>query len=194
VAPTTENVHALVDEGLARWPGDPALLQVRADAARDLVTKAMADRAGGDVEGTADAARDALVFNPDDGSAKLIFDQSQSDLVKLRSASAWHGRPRLLFEVPSHSGARDVLDVTGRVVRDPTAATHAEAPRVKITVLPALAAASGKDVPVTIDARGNVHARAAAPGPGEWTVVLEANVDGTLLRAERTVVVDQPPQ
>jgi hypothetical protein len=190
VAPTNENVHALVDDGLTRWPGDPALLQIRADAARDLVTKAMADRAGGDVEGAADAARDALVFAPDDGSAKLIFDQSESELTKLRGESSLHGRPRLLFDVPTHAGERDVLDLTGRVVRDPTAATHADAARVKVTVLPAHAAASAQELTVTADARGAIHARAAAPGPGEWLVVLEANVDGTLLRAERTVVVD----
>jgi serine/threonine-protein kinase len=190
VSPANDNVHALLDEGLSRWPGDPALLQVRSDAARDLVTKAMADRTGGDVEGASDAARDALLFDPNDASAKLIFDQSQSDLVKLRAAGDWHGRPRLLFDAPTHAGPNDVLDVGGRVVRDKTAPTHAELAQVKLTVLPARAASNGNAVPVTVDARGTIHASAAALGPGEWSLVLEANVDGSLLRAERTVIVD----
>jgi serine/threonine-protein kinase len=180
-APAGDDVADLVASGLARWPDDPALLALRADAAQRLVTRAMVRRAGGDVEGARDTAAKALRLEPNDHSARTLLDRYDHELGDAATST-----PRIILHVPRQAHAGETIAVSAQVVVRGT--PKIERPRVAVATSrdapPAAHVSVRETTPLTLEARF------AASGPGRLRVVIDASVDGRPLHAERTVVVD----
>ncbi|HEY8075020.1 MAG TPA: serine/threonine-protein kinase, partial [Labilithrix sp.] len=66
VSPPGDNVREIVIAGLAKWPDDTQLAQIRADAAHEMVTRSMAAHSAGDLEGARDLAKNALTLDAND--------------------------------------------------------------------------------------------------------------------------------
>jgi len=86
--PPGDNVREIVANGLARWPDDSELIKIQSDAAHEIVTRAMAARAGGDVVGARDLAKMAHDLDPTDGTARLLLSQYESELANAADGGA----------------------------------------------------------------------------------------------------------
>ncbi|MBI5535643.1 MAG: serine/threonine protein kinase [Deltaproteobacteria bacterium] len=71
-SPPGDNVKDITDEGLQRFPGNPALLEVRARAAEDLVATALGRKYSGDVEGALGFAKLARELAPNSTTAQHL--------------------------------------------------------------------------------------------------------------------------
>jgi eukaryotic-like serine/threonine-protein kinase len=74
-SPPGDNVRDLTDDGLARWPKDPRLLDVRARAADELVKEALGRKFEGDVDQAVHLARLANQLDPTHTAAQYIIEE-----------------------------------------------------------------------------------------------------------------------
>ena len=70
--PPNDNVKDITDEGLARHPGDPALLDVRLRAAEELVTTALGRKYAGDLKSALEMASLARELAPNNTTAQHL--------------------------------------------------------------------------------------------------------------------------
>jgi serine/threonine-protein kinase len=187
ITPPGDCVRDLVVAGLARWPNDVDLLQLRSTASMELVTRAMVAQNGGDVGGARDLAKDATSLDPTDHSAALLLSQYDDEVKQLGAdASPTTGRPRVLFDaIPIvHAGQR--VDMTAHVT---AGAAHAKIADARMTLFDHSATTGGVPIPVTYGGQGVYRATMPAPKPGNYDVIFEASIEGPNLRAVRELTV-----
>ncbi|MEO7111595.1 MAG: hypothetical protein ABI183_14240, partial [Polyangiaceae bacterium] len=190
VSPPGENVRDLLLEGLKRWPDDATLLELRSDAERAMVTRAMAAHSGGDVIGAYSVAQHALEIEPGNRSANLLSDEYGAEVRLLTSdASVITGSPCLLFDPPATATAGTTIDLRGRVMLR-SAGAHAAITSPKITVREDRNALTYTELPIAQKDSSSFAAKLSLPkSPKKIYLTFEATVDGTLLRAERSLEV-----
>jgi serine/threonine protein kinase len=189
VAPPGDNVRDLVASGLERWPHDPTLEELRSRAARDLITRAMAARAGGDVDGARDAALKAVALDDGSQSARLLSEQYAEESRSLATpAGRSSGAPRVTVESPAHARPGETIDVVFHVLAR-GAGERAAIADATLTVLDLRGAATGTKVPIEKRGAGDFEAHLVVPGEGRFFLVFRALVASNRLSAERAVDV-----
>ena len=187
--PPNENVRDLVAAGMARWPDDVELRQMRSEAEKQMIMLAITARASGDLVGARNLARDALTLESTDYSARNMRSLCDEDLHgALSGATARTGPPRLVFESPPVVKAHSRVEMTGRIIWG-AVAPKAELPGMTVSLLPNGKTTGG--VPVMFDSTdpNAIKAHLTAPGSGSYDVAFEAIVDGTVVRAMRDLDV-----
>jgi len=187
ITPPGDCVRDLVVAGLARWPNDVDLLQLRSTASMELVTRAMVAQNGGDVGGARDLAKDATSLDPTDHSAALLLSQYDDEVKQLGAdASPTTGRPRVLFDaIPlTHAGQR--VDLVAHVT---AGAANTKIADARMTLFDHSATIGGIPITVTYGGQGLYRATMPAPKPGNYDVVFEASIEGPNLRAVRELTV-----
>jgi hypothetical protein len=175
-------VRELANAGLKRWPDDPELIKLKSDAARELVTRAMAARSAGDVAGARDLVKTAQDLDTNDATAKLLLDQYDDEIDA--DGGALHGA-RVALDVPvgrARPGGRAEL-----VARITAGNAHPRIQGAQFSVKGPGIAAGGASLPAVGD--GPFRATFSPPREGTYSVQFEANVDGATVRAERTLDV-----
>ncbi len=187
ITPPGDCVRDLVVAGLARWPNDVDLLQLRSTASMELVTRAMVAQNGGDVGGARDLAKDATALDPTDHSAALLLSQYDDEVKQLGAdASPTTGRPRVLFDaIPlTHPGQR--VEMVAHVT---AGAAHSKIADARMTLFDHSATTDGIPLTVTYHGQGVYRATVPAPKAGNYDVVFEASIEGPNLRAVRELTV-----
>lgn len=186
VEPPGNNVRDLVRVGLAKWPDDADLVKVQSDAAHEIVTRAMAARSGGDVNGAHELAETAHELDPTDGTARMLLAHYDDELAALaEDAGGDLGGARVTLEVPlgaTHPGGR--AELVARVIV--SSKRHEVTGATFLVTGPGLAD-DGLIVPATGERtfRGSF----APPREGNYEIVFEANVGGASVRANRRLTV-----
>ncbi len=186
IEPPGDNVRELVAIGLTQWPDDTELTKVLSDAAHEVVTRAMAARSGGDVAGARDLAKTAYDLDPTDGTAKLLLAQYEDELDAAdKDASSDLAGPHVTLEVPVGRARPAVrAELVARVLQG---ASRRNITGAQFTV-------TGPGLPedgLVLVATGSVPFRAqfTPPREGTYEIEFEANVEGTMIRATRALVV-----
>lgn len=212
-SPAGDNVRDLTDEGLARWPHDARLLDIRERAADELVKEAVGRKFEGDLPGALHLARLANQLDPTDTTAQHLVEEYQHvdkppppDTPKPNtndaSTSPIHSGPK-----PPGPGPGPTLAPTAKVSID-AAPAH---PRVgqpvaftaKVTNAAGAAPKVLEDVHFKLNGPGltpdtRLTPIGDAPGTyrsaftffeaGKYELTFEARVDGVLIRTVRQVV------
>jgi len=77
-SPPQANVKDITDEGLNRYPNDPALLDARERAASELTASALGRKYAGDLEGALRLARIAAELHPQDSTAQRLVSELET--------------------------------------------------------------------------------------------------------------------
>ncbi len=193
VQPPGENVRDLVAKGLERWPGDTEFRRLRGDAEQQMLTMAMAARSSGDVVGARNLAHDAYAFEPTDNSARSLRAQTDDDLAGITSgATVATGPVRIIYESPAVATAGQKTEMTCRIIPG-AAGPKAKLSGVRVSLLPNGQTTNATPVTITSTDTWNLKMSFVAPGPGSYDVSFAANVDGTIVRANRDLDVPGAP-
>lgn len=190
VSPPGDNVRDLLSAGLARWPNDATLLELRSDAEHAMVTRAMTAHSGGDVIGAYSVAGHALEIDPKNRSAKLLSDEYGAEIKLLTSGAAvTTGAPCVLFDPPASAAAGTTIDVVARVMLR-SAGAHATVASPVLTLREDRDSTDGKTLPLAAGSASSFASKVPLPStPKKIYLTFEATVDGRLLRAERHIDV-----
>ena len=188
-APPGDNVRDLVARGLERWPDDVELRQMRSAAEKEMITMAFAARSSGDLVGARNLARDALLLEATDNSARYMRAQTEEELEgAMNGAAAKVGPPRVIFESQPTAKVGEPVAVRARIVWGSVPPTTKLA-NVKISLQPNGKTTGGPPVVFSSMNPDSLKADVAAPAVGSWDVAFEANVGGTIVRAMRDLDV-----
>jgi serine/threonine-protein kinase len=215
-APPGDNVRDLTNEGLAKWPNDPRLIEVRAHATDELVKEAVGLKFSGDLAGALHLAKLANELDPSDTTAQHLLEEYQQESKQSEQTTP----PALLDAalVPSHPPTNPRVQPppgpTSRVALDAAPGKpHLGQP---VAFVARITTASGSPPKVIEDVHFQLSGPGLAPdtrlsamndGPGvyrtaftffesgKFDVSFDARVDGVLIRAVRAVVAgDDAPQ
>jgi serine/threonine-protein kinase len=188
-SPPGDNVRELVAAGLVKWPDDNELLQLRSDAAHEMVTRALAARGGGDVGGARGLVRDALALDTTDRSARMLLAQYQEEADALAAGIGLNaGAPRVLLEAPALARPGQKLEIVARLAAG-AAGPKAQIAGIKITLLDNGKTSGGAVVPLGAGDPRELRAAVTAPAVGSYDLVFEATVDGAVVRAQHDLDV-----
>jgi serine/threonine-protein kinase len=213
-APAGDNVRDLTDDGLARWPKDPRLLDIRERAADELVKEAVGRKFGGDTTGALHLAQLANELDPADTTAQHLVEDYQ--LADKPSAPSDNGT-RVAADAsvaPSHAAATSkpgsIATPTAKVAIDATPGRpHVGQPVgfvAKVTNAAGGTPKSLEDVHFRLNGPGltpdtRISAVVDTPGTyraaftffeaGKYDVTFEARVDGILVRAVRQIAAGE---
>jgi eukaryotic-like serine/threonine-protein kinase len=196
-APAGDNVRELTDQGLARFPGDPQLLRVRARACEAVVVAARQRSAAGDDATAVRLAALAAELDPADATASALVQElaspapaapTESTIPPLaggHGASAAAGA-RASIDVSSAKPAiGQPVDLSGRVVGAARTA-RIDGPVFRISG-PGIAA--GTQLEATDGGSGVYRATFAFLQAGRYEVGFSARADGVPVRSARAVIV-----
>ncbi len=206
--PPGDNVRDLTADGLAKWPGESRLLEIRARATDDLVKKAVGLKMSGDLHGAIHLSRLASELDPNDDTARVIAREYESEAVHAPDASA------LLFlddAGPSVSVVRPNQQVYGaRALIDASPARPKLGQSVEFAAK--VVSASG-GAPKSV---AEAHFAIVGPGlgtgaklaamsegvtyrtgftfleQGKYEITFSAKIDGAAVRAQKIVIVGDP--
>jgi hypothetical protein len=186
IEPEGESVRDFVSAGLKQWPDDTDLAKIQSDAAREIVTRAMAARSGGDVAGAHALAKIAHDLDPSDATARLLLAQYDDELVAPVDGGTLSG-PRVTLDLPAgkaHVGSK--VDFDARITMGgPSRQNHVTGAQF-VVVGPGLPG-DGTRIPAL--GTGPYHALFSPPSAGSYDVQFEANVEGATVCADRTLIV-----
>mgnify|MGYP002401095953 CR=1 FL=1 len=195
--PPGNNVKDITDEGLKRWPGDRRLLDVRARAANELVSQAMAQRAAGETAEALKLVRLAVELDPNDPSARRLADQYEIDLASAQSPAP---APKLPTPKPTAAATpskayKVQVDVSsnqarlGQVVSFTAHLTPAKGAFEGAAFSVSGPGVTALAVPAQGGEAGVFKASHAFAQPGKFDVTFVVKADGKELRAARPVTV-----
>ena len=210
--PPGDNVRDITTQALARWPRDPRLLDLRARATGELVKEAVGRKFAGDLPAALHLARLANELDPTDTTAQHLVEEyeraAKEETVDLAPVAL---PPTSPGSSPRH-GASSRTPVVARDVAKVAIESSLPHPRigqpVTFTARVSIAAGSPKAiedarfvingpglVPDTrlgtlTDAAATYSATFAGFEPGKYEVTFDAKVDGTPVRAIRTLVIE----
>jgi len=211
-APAGDNVRDLTDDGLARWPKDPRLLDIRERAADELVKEAVGRKLGGDLAAALHLAKVANELDPTDTTAQHLVDDYQLE----EKSPPLTDTPVLAPSAsvaPSHAPTAkpgSIATPTAKVIIDALPARpHIGQPVGFVAKVTSAAGGAPKSL-------GDVHFRLNGPGltpdtrlsavldvpgtyraaftffeAGKYDVTFEARVDGVLVRAVRQIAAGE---
>ncbi len=214
--PAGDNVRDLTDEGLARWPKDPHLLDIRERAADELVKEAVGRKLGGDLASALHLAQIANELDPNDTTAQHLVEDYQRVEKPASPAEPAAGAAADASVAPSHAASRpsSIATSTAKVAIDATPLRpHVGQP---VGFIAKVINSAGGVPKSTEDAHFRVNGPGLAPDTrlsavvdmpgayraaftffeaGRYDVTFEARVDGVPVRAVRQVVAgeDAPP-
>ena len=189
VNPPGDNVSDIVNAGLAKWPDDTELAQVRADAAHEMVTRSMAARAGGDLGGARDLVRDALQLDPADHTARILVGQYQDELdAMLNGTTSNTGGPKVIFEAPPLARPGQKIDLVARLAPG-AAGPKAKIHGTKVTLFDNGKTSAGTPLAIIATDAHDFRGTLTAPNVGSYDIVFETVVDGATVRASRDLDV-----
>ena len=189
VNPPGDNVSDIVNAGLAKWPDDTELAQVRADAAHEMVTRSMAARAGGDLGGARDLVHDALQLDPADHTARILVGQYQDELdAMLNGTTSNTGGPKVIFEAPPLARPGQKIDLVARLAPG-AAGPKAKIHGTKVTLFDNGKTSAGTPLAIIATDAHDFRGTLTAPNVGSYDIVFETVVDGATVRASRDLDV-----
>jgi serine/threonine-protein kinase len=216
-SPSGDNVRDLTNEGLARYPHDTRLLEIRAEATDELVKNAVAEKYLGHMDQAAHLAQLAHELDPSDVAAEHLAaeyaqplnPQAITDAGVARDAQTNVVRPTNTTSTagsgtvqPPQGGARATIDLSpAPAVLVPVAVTiHISVNGAAPKNLPesAMLTASGPNVPpgtmIPILAEGPATIRGALTfnEAGKFELTFTAKVDGTQIKVTRVVNLAAP--
>jgi serine/threonine-protein kinase len=211
--PAGDNVRDLTDDGLARWPKDPRLLDIRERAADELVKEAVGRKFGGDLPAALHLAQVANELDPADTTAQHLVEDYQAPDKPSSATDNGAAVGADASVAPSHTpSARpgSVAAPTAKVAIDATPAhPHVGQPVgfvAKITNAAGGAPKSLEDVhfrlngpgltpdtrlTAVVDTPGTYRAAFTFFEAGKYDVTFEARVDGILVRAVRPIAAGE---
>ena len=208
-APPGNNVRDITNEGLAKWPNDTRLVEIRERASEHLEAKAIKLKGVGDLHGAAHLMRLASELDPTDQGTRALATQFEqeatphtdaSTLMGLTDAGALVTPPR---PVPAAGAPRATIDATpakpklgqsvefvAKVLTSAGAAPKSVVTEGRFTIAgPGLGA--GADLAAASE--GNVfRAGFTFLERGRYEVSFSGKVDGQSVRAARAVVIESP--
>ena len=212
--PPGDNVRDITNDGLARWPREARLLDVRGRATGELVKEAVGQQLAGDLPGALHLAHLAKELDPTDTTAQHLVDDYERAARKAAldaspaPTSSSHGAvpvmpqhngslhpsptatnpPKVALEASlPHPRIGQTITFTAKVVGPTGPAKPVEEPRFIITG-PSLAA----DTKLTALAGpgGSYIATFAGSEPGKYDISFDGKVDGSAVHTTRTIAVD----
>ncbi len=208
-APPGNNVRDITNEGLAKWPNDARLIEVRERASEHLEAKAIKLKGVGDLHGAAHLMRLASELDPTDQGTRALATQFEleatprtdaSSLMGLTDAGARitptrptpaAGAPRATIDAaPAKPKLGQSVEFVAKVVTSAGAAPKSVITEGRFTIAgPGLGA--GADLAAASE--GNVfRAGFTFLERGRYEVSFSGKVDGQLVRAARAVVIESP--
>jgi serine/threonine protein kinase len=207
--PPGDNVRDITSQGLAKWPRDPRLLDVRAHATDELVKEAVGRKFAGDLPGALHLAKLANELDPSDTTAQSLVDAYERDTKTVPPTPSAHPSSAPTPVTPTaHGGAHGTPALAAR------ASLEASLPHPKVgqpvtftaKVLGATGVAKSiEEVRFVINGPGltpdtklgsipgvaaTFHATFTGIDPGKYDVTFDAKVDGLVAHATKSVVVE----
>jgi hypothetical protein len=212
--PPGDSVRDITTAALARWPGNPRLLDLLARSTDELVKDAVGRKLAGDLPGALHLAHLAAEFTPKDSTARRLVAEyeraaqetadasapplpSSSPPVVIRHGAGGHppqvqaASPRATLDAtPPHPKVGQPVSFTARVAGASGAPKTVEDQRFLING-PSLPADSRL---AAVPEPGSVYvATFAGFEPGKYEVLFDAKVDGAAVHASRTVLIEGAP-
>jgi serine/threonine-protein kinase len=206
-APPGDNVKDLTNDALARWPGDARFLDLRARATDELVKDALGKKFAGDAEGALHLVRLARELDPSDSTAQHLEGELEATLGQVAptvptaagsaptvptSARPTPVRPAGGAGGGGGAGARAALDVS--TVR-PRVGQQVELTAKLVAKAPPedphfeIAGPGGSSTRLAATANGSIYKGTFSfLEAGKYDVTFTAKVDGTPVRAGRTIL------
>jgi serine/threonine-protein kinase len=208
-SPPGDNVRDLTDQGLARWPRDPQLSEIRARAAGEIVKAARAKAGDGDQGEALRLLRVANALDPTNEEARALLAGWSRDVATNTPSAAdspvpplLNGRPSAMTAGGSGSlravidasngkpGVGQPVDFSARILAGPVA-SHAKVDGAHFRISgPGIGA--GTDLPVADDGSGAFRTTFTFLQGGKFEVTFLARADGSQVRSTRIVAVDAP--
>ncbi len=205
-SPPGDNVRDITTDGLTKWPKNSRLLEVRERATDELVKQAVGRNYAGDYPAALHMARLAKELDPTDTTAQHLVDELERSAAAKKLADAAITTPTVVTTVtpPTRNPTHPPVATSGRVALE-TSVAH---PRVgQLITFTSKVAGSSKTIddprflingPGLGDKRLNTVPGGAGTftttfvgfEPGKYEVDFYAKVDGAMLRATRTVVIE----
>ncbi|HEX7602502.1 MAG TPA: serine/threonine-protein kinase, partial [Polyangiaceae bacterium] len=206
-SPPGDNVLELTNEGLARWPGDGRLIEVRGRACDILIEQAVSEKLAGHLDKAMHLATLAHELDPaDEAAAKL-----REELVSLVSGvdagtaptksdagakpppvngtAVFVAPARAAFEaVPAKPRSGQPVEILVHVFGPNNGAPKAAATEVFLTVVGPNVPA-GTRIPTIADGPSTVRGGLTFFEPGKYDVAFTGKVDGVVVKATSTIVV-----
>jgi hypothetical protein len=208
--PAGSNVRDLTNEGLAKYPRDRRLLEIRAQATDELVKDAVTEKYLTHFDQAARLAQLAHELDPTDVAAeRLAAEYGQTPLAQADAGAAHDVQPQLVHTAGGGGTAALVTGTHGTIELTP-AKPHVNVPvtiTVHITVgtgapkgLPEgeVLGITGPDVPpgtmipILADGPSTVRGAVMFNEPGKFDLTFTAKVDGNALKLTRSVIIDPP--
>jgi hypothetical protein len=207
-SPPGDNVLELTNEGLARWPGDPRLVEVRAHACDVLLEQAVSEKLAGHVDKALHWASLAHELDPADEAAAKLRDELVGGLGGVDAGAAIAPKvdagakppptngtavvaspARATFEaVPAKPRSGQPVEILVHVFGPNNTAPKAAATDVFVTVVGPNVPA-GTRIPVIADGPSTVRGGLTFFEPGKYDVAFSGKVDGVLVKATSTIVI-----
>jgi serine/threonine-protein kinase len=208
-SPPGDNVRDLTDQGLARWPRDPQLTEVRAHAASEIVKAARAKAVDGEQGEASRLVRVANALDPTNEEARALLaswsreaptnspsaaDSPLPPLLSGRSSTMTSGASGPLRVVIDASngkpGVGQPVDFSARILSGP-GASHAKIDSAHFRISgPGIG--TGADLPVADDGSGAFRTTFTFLQGGRFEVTFLARADGSPVRSTRVVAVESP--
>jgi serine/threonine-protein kinase len=215
-APAGDNVRDLTTEGLAKYPHDPRLLQIRKEATDELVKNAVAEKYLGHMDQAAHLAQVAHDLDPADvAAANLATEYAQPQNPQaivdagVAKDAATNVRPTntttntaATGTVQAPTGARATIDLSPTpAVMIPVAVTihitvNGQAPKnlPESAILTASGpnVAPGTMIPILAEGPATIRGALSFNEPGKFELTFTAKVDGTQVKVTRVVNIATP--
>ena len=213
-SPAGDNVQDLTNEGLAKYPHDTRLLEIRAESTDELVKDAVAEKYLGHLDQAAHLAKLAHQLDPTDVAAEHLAAEygetpnaiADAGVARDASAASTHApiTPNTAGSTAApQSGTRATIDLAPAkpsVLAPVTITIHLVANGAAPKTLPDSIAlvVSGPEVPpgtmipIVADNPSTVRGALSFMVPGKFELVFTAKVDGAAVKATRVVVIDAP--
>jgi hypothetical protein len=209
-APAGNNVRDLTNEGLAKYPHDTRLLEIRAQTTDELVKNAVAEKYLGHLDQAARLAHLAHELDPTDVAAERLSAEYDQAPQAVADAGTSHDAQAQLVHtggggavVAPLTGARGTIELTPlkpRVMLPVTITIHITVgtgapkgpPEGEVLGITGPDVPAGTMIPILADGTSTVRGAVMFNEPGKFELTFTAKVDGSALKLTRTVVIDPP--
>jgi serine/threonine-protein kinase len=196
-----DDVRALTDEGLSRWPNDRELLRIRELAADDLVKAARAKRASGEPGEALRLAKMARELDANDADAAQLASDCEADLAKMtppsNATASASGQAASGVVAKSVSASVDVsttraragqsIDFTARIATVPSSAAR---PSIDGPAFVVTGPGLGTGVRIAaVEDGGAFRANYTFAQPGRFTVTFSARANSSNVSAAKAVTI-----
>ncbi len=210
-SPPGSNVRDLTNEGLAKYPRDVRLLEIRAQATDELVKNAVAEKYLGHVDEAARLAMLAHELDPTDVAAeRLAAEYAQTPQAAVDAGTARDAQAQIVRNptngnggVVAPSGAHGTIELTPvkpHVMVAVTITVHLQVgsaapknpPEGEVLTVTGPNVPPGTMIPILADGPATVRGAIMFNEPGKFDLTFTAKVDGNAIKVTRSVTVEAP--